>query len=107
MPTRGHLVALWGYTCKCGNFSIPNNVKCLVICLNRTYGHPITTKLSVLFGTNNFLRRCKDIKFNIKLQIDGKEQISVASANTKEFAKQLGSAYGSMDKLSRRTFTFN
>lgn len=49
----------------------------------------------------------KDIKFNIKLQIDGKEQISEASANTKEFAKQLGSAYGSMDKLSRRTFTFN
>ena len=49
----------------------------------------------------------KDSKFNIKLQIDGKEQISVASANTKEFAKQLGSAYGSMDKLSRRTFTFN
>ena len=32
----------------------------------------------------------KDIKFNIKLQIDGKEQIAVASTDTKEFAKQLG-----------------
>ena len=28
---RGHLVALWGFTFKCGNFSIPNNAKCLVI----------------------------------------------------------------------------
>jgi hypothetical protein len=32
--TRGHLVALLGCTCKCGNFSIPNNAKCLVICMS-------------------------------------------------------------------------
>lgn len=32
----------------------------------------------------------KDINFNIKLQIDGKEQIAVPSTDTKEFAKQLG-----------------
>ena len=31
----------------------------------------------------------KDIKFNIKLQIDGKEQISVASANTKEYIRSI------------------
>ena len=31
---RGHLVALWGFTYKCGNFSIPNNAKCLVICMS-------------------------------------------------------------------------
>lgn len=45
--TRGHLVALWGCTYMCGNFSIANNAKCLVICL-------ITTKLNILFETSKF-----------------------------------------------------
>ena len=36
----------------------------------------------------------KDIKFNIKLQIDGKEQIAVASTDTKEFAKQFMVRHG-------------
>lgn len=45
--TRGHLVALWGFTYKCGNFSIPNNAKCLVICLNSTYNRPIATNLNI------------------------------------------------------------
>lgn len=53
--TRGHLVALWGCTCKFGNFSIPNNAKCLVICLNSAYNRPITTKLNIFFETSNFL----------------------------------------------------
>ena len=34
----------------------------------------------------------KDIKFNIKLQVDGKEHIASASTGTKELAKQLGIA---------------
>ena len=34
----------------------------------------------------------KDIKFNIKLQVDGKEQIVSAYFGTKELAKQLGIA---------------
>ena len=29
----------------------------------------------------------KDIKFNIKLQIDGREQIAIASTNAKDFAQ--------------------
>lgn len=53
--TRGHLVALWGCTCKCGNFSIPNNAKCLVICLNSAHNRHITTKLNILCETSNIL----------------------------------------------------
>ena len=30
----------------------------------------------------------KDVKFNIKLIVDGKEQIVAASTNTKELARQ-------------------
>lgn len=32
----------------------------------------------------------KDIKFNIKLSVDGKEQVVTASTNIKELASQLG-----------------
>ena len=52
--TRGHLVALWGCTCKCGNFSIPNNVNVLLY-VNSTYYRPMLAKLVNLFETNNFL----------------------------------------------------
>ena len=32
----------------------------------------------------------KDVKFNIKLLVDGKEQLVSATTNTKELARQLG-----------------
>lgn len=51
---RGHLVALWGFTYKCGNFSIPNNVNVLLY-VNSTYYRPMLAKLVNLFETNNSL----------------------------------------------------
>ena len=41
----------------------------------------------------------KDIKFNIKLQIDGKEHLVSASTGAKELAKQLGIARSSGNEL--------
>ncbi len=41
----------------------------------------------------------KDVKFNIKLNIDGKEQIVTASTNTQGLAKSLGIAKTESDKL--------
>ena len=49
----------------------------------------------------------KDIKFNIKLQIDGKEQVVTASTSAKELAKQLNIARQSVDGLSRAFIDFN
>lgn len=49
----------------------------------------------------------KDIKFNIKLQIDGKEQIAVASTDTKEFAKQLGHVKKATVDLGHNVIIFN
>ena len=42
----------------------------------------------------------KDIKFNIKLQIDGKEHLVTASANAKELSEQLGIATDIAKKFS-------
>ena len=41
----------------------------------------------------------KDVKFNIRLTIDGKEQIVTASTNVKEFADQLAIAQTQSTKL--------
>ena len=49
----------------------------------------------------------KDIKFNIKLQIDGKEQIAVATTDTKEFAKQLGHVKKATIDLNSKVIVFN
>ena len=49
----------------------------------------------------------KDIKFNIKLQIDGKEQIAVASTDTKEFAKQLKHVKRNALDLGDNAIVFN
>ena len=51
---RGHLVALWGFTCECGNFSIPNNTNVLLY-VNSTSCRPMFAKLVNLFEMNNFL----------------------------------------------------
>ena len=44
----------------------------------------------------------KDVKFNIKLRIDGKEAILQASANTRELAKELGIAADRGDEMLKR-----
>lgn len=49
----------------------------------------------------------KDIKFNIKLQIDGKEQIAVASTDTKEFARQLGYVKREAADFGSKAIVFN
>lgn len=49
----------------------------------------------------------KDIKFNIKLQIDGKEQIAVASTDTKEFAKQLRYVKKEAADFGSKSIVFN
>ena len=49
----------------------------------------------------------KDIKFNIKLQIDGKEHIVSASTNTKELAKQLNIARDAATRFGNRLIEFN
>ena len=49
----------------------------------------------------------KDIKFNIKLQIDGKEHIVSASTNTKELAKQLNIAKDAAKRFGNRLIEFN
>ena len=41
----------------------------------------------------------KDVKFNIRLNIDGKEQIVIASTNVKELAKELNIAEDKTSKL--------
>ena len=41
----------------------------------------------------------KDVKFNIRLTIDGKEQIVTASTNVKQFAQELEIARTESTKL--------
>ena len=48
----------------------------------------------------------KDIKFNIKLNVDGKEQIVSASTNVKELASNLGIAKDSMSGFRDAMRTF-
>lgn len=49
----------------------------------------------------------KDIKFNIKLKVDGKEQLVTASASSKELAEQLNIARQAVDGLSRAFIDLN
>lgn len=49
----------------------------------------------------------KDIKFNVRLTIDGKEQIISATTNAKQFQKGLDKAKSSADQLRDRLITFN
>lgn len=48
----------------------------------------------------------KDIKFNIKLSVDGKEQLVTASTNVKDLANSLGIATGKTNKLRQSMATF-
>ena len=49
----------------------------------------------------------KDIKFNIKLSVDGKEQLVIASTNAEELARQLKIAQSSADRWRDRLILFN
>lgn len=49
----------------------------------------------------------KDVLFNIKLNIDGKEQVVTASTNVKQLAEQLGIARTKMKAMSDAMFFFN
>lgn len=48
----------------------------------------------------------KDIKFNIKLSVDGKEQLVIASTNAEELARQLKIAQSSADRWRDRLILF-
>lgn len=49
----------------------------------------------------------KDIKFNVRLTIDGKEQIVTATTNAKQLQKGLNQARSSADQLRNRLIAFN
>lgn len=49
----------------------------------------------------------KDVLFNIKLNIDGKEQVVTASTNVKQLAEQLGIARTKVKALNDAMFFFN
>ena len=49
----------------------------------------------------------KDIKFNVRLTIDGNEQIVTATTNAKQLQKGLDRAKSSAGELRDRLITFN
>lgn len=49
----------------------------------------------------------KEIKFNVKLLVDGKEQLATATASTKELREQLYAAQTAADKFRNNLITLN